>query len=286
MIGPRMLSLRAPAKLNLTLEALSRREDGYHELDTLMLTVGLYDTVTLTPGRDVRVQFEGLPFSAPSGESTVSRAIRAYQSLSGDPGLGAVVAVRKSIPAEAGLGGGSADAAATLVGMQQLYHKLDEAALLEAALFVGADVPFCMKGGVCRARGVGERLTPLHKPRRRLWFLIVKPDAGISTKNLFANLTSYTDGSAARAAIDALATGDLEGLGLSLYNGLTETANRICPEANLYELKYRLLQSGALGADMTGSGAAVFGLFADEKAARRAYERFPDLPFRAVAGSV
>ncbi len=286
MIAPRMLSLRAPAKLNLTLEALSRRADGYHELDTLMLTIGLLDTVTLTPSREARVQFEGMEFGLRSNDNTVSRAIRAYQSLAGDHRLGAVVQVRKAIPAEAGLGGGSADAAATLVGMQQLYHRLDERALLEAALLVGADVPFCMTGGVCRARGVGERLTPIPMPKQRLWFLIVKPEAGISTQELFSNLGRYTDGAATRAALAALARGDGEALGHSLFNGLEETANYICPQANIHELKHRLLKSGALGAAMTGSGSGVFGLFASEKAARMAYEGFADMPFRAVAGNV
>lgn len=143
---------KAYAKLNLTLGVLYKRMDGYHALDTLMQTVSLYDRVTVAPSKTVEVHVTGaeLPF-----ENTMYRAAVAYKQLSGK---GALITCEKRLPSEAGMGGGSADAAAVLRGLQRLHRMLTDREIRDIALSVGADVPFCLQGGLCRYRRACSRL--------------------------------------------------------------------------------------------------------------------------------
>ena len=164
-------------KLNLTLGVLYKRMDGYHALDTLMQTVSLHDRVTVAPAKTVEVHVTGATLPV---ENTMYRAAKLYQTRSGK---GCLVTCEKRLPAEAGMGGGSADAAAVLRGLQRLHRMLTDKEIREIALQVGADVPFCLQGGLCRCEGVGEILTPVIGPT--LWFAVVKPPRGVSTKALF-----------------------------------------------------------------------------------------------------
>ena len=271
------VSRNAYAKLNLTLGVLARRADGYHLLDSLMQTVSLYDTVTAMRAPDVTVTCTGmlLPY-----DNTVRRAAERYRALTG---CGALVRVQKRIPAQAGMGGGSADAAATLRCLDALYGRLDEAALYDAALSVGADVPFCLHGGLCRAEGVGEALTPL-SAGAPLHFVIAKPAEGVSTKALFSALTLPRKNPDTAACIRALAAGDLPALGACLQNALEEPAVALVPE--IAKIKADLLKAGALGACMTGSGSAVFGLFPSAQAAEAALPAVSQRAFCCVCHSV
>ena len=171
---------RAYAKINLTLGVLYKRTDGYHALDSVMQAIDLYDSVTLERANDIVVTSTGmlLPY-----DNTVRRAAERYRALTG---RGAQIRVIKRIPAEAGLGGGSADAAATLLGLQKLYGEVDEQTLFEIGASVGADVPFCMRGGTQRAEGIGEVLTPIRG--MKLHLIVAKPSEGVSTKKLFSLL--------------------------------------------------------------------------------------------------
>ncbi len=268
---------RAYAKLNLTLGVLYKRVDGYHALDSVMHTVDLSDTVTVEKDAAVTVTATGatLPYN-----NTLRRAALAYQAYTG---RGARIRAVKRIPSEAGLGGGSADAAAVLRAMQRLYGALDREALLDIALSVGADVPFLMEGGLARAEGVGELLTPLPDPAP-LTFLLVKPEAGVSTRQLFCALPLPRPLPQTAAAMAALIRSDAAALGPLLFNALEAPAVELVPEIGV--LKQLLLDAGALGASMTGSGSTVFGLFSDPAAATAAVSVLPGNVFYRVCRSV
>ena len=269
----------AHAKLNLTLNVLYKRPDGYHELDMLNIRVSLADTVTLVPAEDVAVAYDTMP--VPEND-TVTKAIASYSRLAGCT-LGAHVDIVKRIPAEAGLGGGSADAAAVLQLLQRAYGALSDEQLHEAALRVGADVPYCLFRVPCRVGGVGEKVLPLPQLTRPLWFLLLKPALGISTPMLFSRLQFPVAHPDTAAAMDALYR-DTARLGATLQNALQPAAVSVHPEIGV--LQRRLMHAGALGAAMSGSGSALFGLFSDENAAHAAIGEFQDVPFRSVCSSV
>lgn len=267
---------RAYAKLNLTLGVRCKRADGYHELDMLMQQIDLCDTLTVSRATDVAVTGSGmlLPF-----DNSIRAAANYYRALTG---RGAHIHVAKRIPAEAGLAGGSADAAATLLALDRLYGEVGCASLFDIALKIGADVPFCLQGGLCRAEGVGERLTPLRG--MPLHVVVAKPVQGVSTGALFRALKLPRQMPDTAGAMRAIAAGDLPALAGCLFNALEEPAIALVPEIGA--LKARLLAEGALSACMTGSGSAVFGLFETRAAAEGAASRMADLHFVCAAESI
>ena len=267
----------ALAKLNLTLSVLYKREDGYHALDTVMQTVSLFDRVFVEKSRKVEVHVTGMTLPA---ENTMYKAAKLYRDATG---CGALVRCEKRIPAEAGMGGGSADAAAVLRGLQRLHRMADDRTLHEIALSVGADVPFCLHGGTCRCEGVGEILTPFPLGKR-LWFVIAKPKAGVSTRELFQRLPLPRPKVRTLSAVAALAKGDLGALAPLMQNVLEPAAIELVPEIGI--LKQKLLDAGAVAAQMTGSGSAVFGLFETEEQANAALPAVSDAAFSTVCHSL
>jgi 4-diphosphocytidyl-2-C-methyl-D-erythritol kinase len=181
------------------------------------------------------------------------------------------------------MGGGSADAAAVLRGLQRLHRMADDRTLKEIALSVGADVPFCLVGGTCRCEGVGEILTPFALGNR-LWFVIAKPKEGVSTRELFARLPLPRPRVMTLSAVAALAKGDLKALAPLMKNVLEPAAIELVPEIGV--LKQKLLDAGAIAAQMTGSGSAVFGLFESEEAANNALPAVSDAAFSTVCYSL
>ena len=267
---------RAYAKINLTLGVLYKRTDGYHALDSIMQAIDLYDSVTLERANDIVVTSTGmlLPY-----DNTVRRAAERYRALTG---RGAQIRVIKRIPAEAGLGGGSADAAATLLGLQKLYGEVDEQTLFEIGASVGADVPFCMRGGTQRAEGIGEVLTPIRG--MKLHLVIAKPSEGVSTKKLFSLLKLPRTMPQTTACLRALSEDNLDALCPLLFNALEEPAIELVPEIGL--VKAALLGAGAHAASMTGSGSAVFGVFGSRAEAEAALPALEKYPFAAVCESI
>ena len=267
---------KAYAKLNLTLGVLYKRLDGYHALDTLMQTVSLFDRVTVAPAKTVEVHVTGATLPP---ENTMYKAAMAYQRLSGK---GCLVTCEKRLPMEAGMGGGSADAAAVLRGLQRLHRMLTDREIRDIALAVGADVPFCLQGGLCRCEGVGEILTPVIGPT--LHFAVVKPPKGVSTKALFQSLSLPRKRVETVRCLAKLGQGDLPGAAAYMENALEAPAVALVPEIG--EIKAALLANGALAASMTGSGSAVFGLFETEEQAQAALSGFPDDYYAATCHSV
>lgn len=267
---PGALRLFAPAKVNLYLRVTGRREDGYHLLDTLMAPISLGDEVEVSradgpPGSTtVRADHPDVP---PGPGNTVYRAALAFRERTGrqDP---VAVELRKRIPVGAGLGGGSTDAAAALRGMNRLLGAgLSDDDLLDLAASVGADAPFFVRGGAARAGGIGERLAPAG-PLPKLWMVVLFPNFPVSTAWVYRNyplkLTKPSDNNNLSGNLDTprevarVMVNDLETVTIGRY-------------PRIARLKGRLDERGALGSLMSGSGSAVFGLFADEAEARTAF---------------
>lgn len=258
------LSLRAPAKINLCLSVLARRPDGYHEVRMLMQAVGLYDEVNVSLARSgVTVQCE--PGTAPQGEENIAhRAAQMMLDQSGAGG-GVAVSIRKNIPLAAGLGGGSSDAAAVLFACNRLLTLgFGSGQLAEIGTKLGMDVPFFFFGPTAVAEGRGEILRQIPPPPL-FWVLLINPGFETSTawvyKNVNLGLTKKVDCN----KIVGLGVGQIA---QSLHNDLESVTAAAHPVIG--EMKTALLEQGALGALMTGSGPTVFGVFASEAACRTA----------------
>jgi 4-diphosphocytidyl-2-C-methyl-D-erythritol kinase len=271
------LHLTCPAKVNLSLEVLGRRPDGYHELRSVMVPISLVDDLylRLAPEPGIRVTVEGADL--PGGpDNLVHRAAALILDAIGETAAGIEIRLVKRIPVGGGLGGGSSDAAATLVGLNRLLGAgLDEAALAALALRLGADVPFFLAGRPALATGVGERLIPL-PPFPPFWMVLLNPGFAVSTAWVFHEL-DVTGGQGAgltppgdQVTIDRFLEGPASA-GRTLRNDLELVTLNVYPR--LRELKAALLACGAIGALMSGSGPTVFGIFLDEHAARLGYER-------------
>lgn len=268
--------LKARAKINWTLDIVGQREDGYHLMDMLMQPVTLADEVILLPAEEVTLTTGGSPLLPADEKHLAYRAAMALKKHTGYPG-GAAIHVEKRIPVGAGMGGGSADAAAVLVGLNKLWQLgLSQEALEAIGLTLGADVPFCIRGGLTRTTGIGEVMAPL--PCGRTWpLVVVQPCEGLSTKEIF---TAYHEGVVdARpdndAASLALAKGDGPALSAAMANVMQPVSEQRRPA--IAEAIRKLTEQGAFAAQMTGSGSAVFGAFAEESAADAAYEALRSL---------
>lgn len=269
----RSLAAFAPAKLNLHLAVLGRRPDGYHELETLLVSIGLYDRLDFSPLPDREIaltvehaaDFHGV--RVPVGDSNlVVRAARLLQQATGTD-AGVAIRLLKRIPSEAGLGGGSSDAAATLVALNRLWQTgLSPAELSELAGLLGSDVPFFLAPtGLAICRGRGERVEPL--PARGPWhFVIVKPPSGLSTARVFSEWRDAGMQRTADALTSALGDGPAA-IGRRLYNALSPAAMALNEEVALLERLFR--REPVLGHSLTGSGTCYFGLCANRTQARR-----------------
>ena len=261
----------APGKLNLTLDILGRRPDGYHELEMVMISVDLCDRLTLALGTGeawtVTCDRPGIPNDRTN--LCWKAAERYFAAFGQDPG-GLSIRIEKTIPAQGGMAGGSSDAAAVLRALNRHYAALSESRLAELALEVGSDVPYCLAGGTALARGRGERLTPLPPLPREACFVLVRPDFSVSTPALFAEIDrlGVTRRPDNRAMERALAAGDLSAVAAAVANAFEPPILARFPQVG--RIKADLLASGALTAQLTGTGSVVFGLFDDAAAARRA----------------
>ncbi len=262
--------LPAYAKLNLTLDILRKRPDGYHELRMVMQRIALHDDVrvALAPGEGIRCRCgAGLP----EDESNLAvRAARAFFAQSGVAPRALEIDVVKRIPACAGMAGGSSDAAATLRALRTLLcPEMDDAALERIGAQVGSDVPYCIRGGTVLAEGRGELLTTL-RSAPRLYALVCKPDFAISTPALYARVR--VDALRARPDTDGMLRAIAEGDAAGVIARVGNVFEQVLPEAfsQVFAIKRALLAAGAESAAMTGSGSAVFGLFREKAAAEAA----------------
>jgi len=274
--------LRAFAKVNYALEVRGVRPDGYHEISTVMQSISLADVVEIEraeSGFELAVEPEGVEVGPPE-ENTVYKAWARLGKRIGDA-LPVRVRLGKKIPAGAGLGGGSADAAAMLMGLNELLGLgLGEAELRDVGLQVGADVPFCLAGGTALGEGIGEVLSPLMAPPPH-HLVVAKPAAGAETARIYGAYDERPekDAPSVTPVVKALRAGDLSALAWGLGNDLASVTKSFVPEVRALEEELR--NSGSLGAAMSGSGTAVFGMFGFEAEARAAAEGLRD-PFVCV----
>lgn len=266
--------LRAYGKINLGLDVLRKREDGYHDVRMIMQTVGLYDQIDLFFRQASGIQIEtNLPYLPVNENNLVYKAaqmlMEEFQVTNG-----VFIRLRKMIPVAAGMAGGSSDAAAVLVGINKMFHlELSMEELMERGVKIGADVPYCIMRGTALSEGIGEKLTAL-PPMPQCQVLLAKPAISVSTKyvyeNLHANSLKPQQHPDIDGMIEAIGEGNLLEVSKHLGNVLELVTARKYPV--IEEIKNVMRRHGALGALMSGSGPTVFGLFDNPKAASSAYE--------------
>ncbi|MCS7020903.1 MAG: 4-(cytidine 5'-diphospho)-2-C-methyl-D-erythritol kinase [Gemmataceae bacterium] len=273
-ISPTAVVVAAPAKLNLFLEVLGRRPDGYHELATLMVAVDWCDTVELSQGRDHGWTFTCEPAgSAPSGQDNLAwRAACLLAERTGVETAGLALRLVKRLPAQAGLGGGSSDAAAVLLGLNQLWKlALTNDALVAMGSAVGSDVPFFLTAPAAWCTGRGEVVTEENMVRP-LHFVLVCPPVGLSTARVYAALQVPAQPRTDIALRTAWRSSDVDELGRHLFNRLEEPAFHL--EPLLERLHRRLTQVSPFGARLSGSGSALFALCRSRREAVQVAEAF------------
>jgi 4-diphosphocytidyl-2-C-methyl-D-erythritol kinase len=276
-----MIEVLARAKINIALDVLGKRDDGYHELRGVMQSIALADVISLKRvKKNNYLKLISNVSHLPIDQRNI--AFKAAKTIIDKYNIqdGVFIDLIKNIPVSAGLGGGSADCAAVLVGMNRLFElniPFDE--LLDIGLSMGADVPFCLTGGTCLAEGIGERLTSLrHMPQA--FILLVKPAVPVSTAEVFKH---FNPGTAVKPDIDKLIyyieKADLQGICSQMANVLESVTAAWHPEIS--EIKEKMLECGALGAVMSGSGPTVIGVFDDNQVMQGAGKvimlAFPDV---------
>lgn len=264
----RALNLLACAKLNLYLDITGRREDGYHLLETVMQSISLADVVTVVscPGDGITLTCsrEDIPTDS---RNTAYRAAELFMQSAGKNGA-VLLDIEKHIPSGAGMGGGSADAAAVLRGLNEIYGEpLSEQQLLDIAVQVGADVPFCLVGGTKLCRGIGEQMSDF--PAAKGIFLVVKPDFSCPTGEAYRKYDSSPV--APRGGLEGFRAAMPENYAPEMYN----VFQRLYADERIENICSRLTELGARGAMLTGSGSAVFGVFDGAESAHAAQAEFP-----------
>ena len=263
------MEIQARAKINWTLDVVGVRQDGYHLLDTLMQPLALHDTLTFAPSEELSLRVAGAPSLSHGDDNLILKAARALQQIS-QTRSGAAITLKKRIPMGAGLGGGSADCAAALKGLNAFWQlNLDFGCLCRLGEQLGADVPFCLHDAPRRVQGIGEQLTPL-AVGRTFPLVPLQPCAALSTREVFTafHQSALPSPDTARAAA-ALEKGDLDALAQAGGNVLESASIPLRPE--IRQAKSSLARCGARYACMTGSGSVVFGAFDDVLCARKAW---------------
>lgn len=270
------ISLKALAKINLGLDVVSRREDGYHEVRMVMQTIHLYDRLEISKKETSGIELETNLSYLPVNENNL--VYRAGKLLMDEFHIeeGVKVFLNKRIPVAAGMAGGSTDAAAMLYGMNELFELgLSRDELMERGVKIGADVPYCLMRGTALAEGIGEKLTPL-APMVKCPVLIAKPPISVSTKFVYQNLK--LDAQTVHPDIDRLIADiekkDLTSIAADMGNVLETVTIPNYPV--VAEVKEQMMKSGAINSLMSGSGPTVFGLFENEKTAEQAYQEMKE----------
>lgn len=269
----RQIILKAYAKINLGLDVLRRREDGYHDVRMIMQSVGLYDKLTLKKIPKDEILLSSNVGSLPNNEKNL--VYKAISLIKKECNLtsGVKADLEKMIPMAAGMAGGSTDAAAALIGMNKLFDLgLSLQKLMELGVKIGADVPYCIMGGTALSEGIGEILTPL-SPMPHCYILIAKPRISVSTRFVYENLEAHKlpyhpdiDG-----MIEAINKDDLSGVADRLSNVLETVTEKKYPIIG--QLKKTMIEEGALNSLMSGSGPTVFGIYAEKDTAMKALDK-------------
>ncbi len=267
---PKTLTVQTPAKINPVLEVLGKRPDGFHELALVFQAVGLHDDLSLTetaPG--VRLSITGSHNPLPADDSNlIVKAAKIFLREVLNDKAGVRIALKKRIPLAAGLGGGSSDAAATLIALDWLFEtKVENQKLQSMAAQLGSDVPFFLTGGTALGTGRGEKIFPWESGPE-IPLVLVKPEEGLSTPAVYqSGKAMMTNGEKARGMEQVLREKNLQKFVGKLFNGLEPAALFLMPEIG--EIKQQLLDAGALGAMVSGSGPTVFAVAESQEKAEQ-----------------
>ena len=274
-----ILTIRSPAKLNLALRIVGKRADGYHELQTIMQKISLYDEIELRLSSRQGISVTTDDPSVPSDERNLAYQAALKILESAHISTGVAIHIRKNIPAGAGLGGGSSNAAAVLKGLNKLLGcKLTSSSLKKLGVTLGADVPFFLyTKNTARAGGIGERLSPV-TIERPLWFIVIYPGFSVATAWAYRNYKILTNKIKHIKLPNSIS--DINQVLLYLVNDLEQVVLGQYPE--IKKIKNDLIKAGACGSLMSGSGSSVFGIFPDEKRAQRALSAITLSPHQKV----
>lgn len=270
------VTLKAYAKINLMLDINYLRSDGYHDLFMIMQSVGIYDTVSIEKINGRNIEISCTNDDIPIDERNIAhKAAKAFFKANKIKKTGIHINIIKRIPHAAGLAGGSADGAAVLVGLNQLYEtKLSDDELCKIGAKIGADIPFCIKGGTLLAQGIGEALSEV-KPLKRCYIVLAKPPCSVNTKQAYAQFDNFgkTHTPDQLSMLKAIQKRDLREISSKLENvfeQFIEVENRI-------EIKQIMRNNSALGACMSGSGPTIFGIFENKENANTAADELKAL---------
>jgi len=261
------------AKINLTLDVLGKRDDGYHEIETIMQETSLHDQLKIdaVKGSGLITVSSNLRYLPCDRRNLAYRAAEAFLVETGIKNMDIAVNIKKKIPVAAGLAGGSSNAAAVLRGLEKIFKSgIDKEKLLKIGASIGADIPFCMTGGTALATGIGEIMTEIRgMPRIRA--VLCKLPVSISTAYIYAKMDDIKIEKRPdiKAMIAAIEKGDIHAIARNLCNVMEGVA--VSEHGEISKIKETMLKNGALGASMSGSGPTVFGLFDSEKSAKDAY---------------
>jgi len=267
------ISLKSRAKINITLDVIGKKPNGYHDLSMIMQTVNLYDIIYIRKMHAKGIKLTTNLSWLPNDEGNiVYQAAKLFKETC-EINTGIFIELNKRIPVAAGLAGGSSNAAATLIGLNTLFETgLDQQQLLEMGVKLGADVPYCILGGTALAEGIGDILTPL-PPMPNCYVLIAKPKINVSTASVFKSLEiskidKHPDN---KKVIEAIKKGDIDTIASNMCNVLETVTEKKYPV--IKTIKERMLKHGAQGTIMSGSGPTVFGIYhSRDQAKRTAYK--------------
>ncbi len=266
------VKVKAYAKINLMLDIVNRRNDGYHDLFMIMQSVGIYDTVTVSSNKSRRIKITCSEKDIPLDSRNIAyKAAKAFFEYTKIKNSGLTIDIQKRIPHAAGLAGGSADGAAVIVALNKIYNtNLSDDELCEIGVKIGADVPFCIVGGTLLSQGIGEVLSKV-KPLRSCFIVLAKPDFSVNTGHAFKQYDFYGKIHTPRKfeMLCAIQSRDLKEISSNMENvfeQFIEVPNRI-------EIKQIMRDNKALGVCMSGSGPTVFGIFDDKANAKAACEQ-------------
>jgi len=280
-----VLTVQTPAKINPVLEVLGKRSDGYHELALVFQAIGLYDRLTFEKKvAGVSLIVEGPAGLAADDSNLIVKAAKLFSREALKNTVGVQITLHKKIPLAAGLGGGSSDAAATLRGLQWLFEvPVSEEKMHQMAAQLGSDVNFFLNGGTALGTGRGEIITPW-EASAPLWVILVKPSEGLSTPAVYqSGKALITTGNKVSEFQKVWPEGSPASIGTHLFNGLEPAAFYLRPELEL--MKNRLLNEGALGVLLSGSGPTLFALAADGTEAQKIASKFEDEGLEVVVAT-
>lgn len=268
-----IVTVIAPAKINLSLDVTGVSDNGYHLLDMIMQTVSVFERLTLTKQEEISISSNARFIPTDEKNTAVKAAVKFFEHTKIKGGVD--IHVKKAIPIKAGMAGGSADAAGVIVGLDYMYNtKLSMEAMCKIGLMIGSDVPFMLRGGTRRVQGTGDIILPCPQ-LPPCFFVICMPEKGVSTPQAFAKYDSIVGKTKVETEklIKSIKNKNLAEIAKYMANDLEKASGNDVTE----EIKQRFLDLGALGSVMTGSGAAVFGLFDDEIKAKKAVANFREV---------